>query len=873
MVSVPILDTITPMMKQYREIKKKYPEAILFFRLGDFYEMFFEDAKVASSLLQIVLTKRNSRGVGTGRSIPMCGIPYHAALNYITKLIKNGYKVAICEQVEDPKLAKGIVKREVVRLITPGTVIEDALLEKKANNFLFSLKLNNKLAGLSFVDVSTGEFLITEIDLASYPDKIFEEIDKFKPHEAVLPKSYEITQIKLLKFLKENNILIDYYEDYCFDLDITKETLLKHFKINSLAGFGVDDFTLGISCAGVVINYLQETQKGILLHINKLTPYNSTEYMLVDSSTRKNLELFERMSDKNQEGTLYWVIDKTVSPMGGRLLKRWILEPLLSITKIKERQEGVEELLKDYILRTEIRKVISNLSDIERISGKIGTKSANARDLIALKISLKEIPEIKKLLENVKFKILTEIKNNLDELKEVIFLVESNIEEEPPLSIKEGNIIKDGVNEELDKLRNISRSGKEWIVKFQEQERKRTGISSLKVGFTSVFGYYIEISRANLSFVPDNYTRKQTLTNAERFITQELKEYESLVLSSDEKINLLEYELFCETREKIITYIPNIQKNSFYISYLDSISSLSEVAFANKYIKPEINDTEVIDIKDGRHPVIELIVENGFVPNDTYLGKENQLIIVTGPNMAGKSTYLRQVALLSLLAQIGSFIPAKEAKIGIVDRIFTRVGASDNLALGHSTFMVEMLETANILNNATQRSLIILDEIGRGTATFDGISLAWAVAEYIHNKLGAKTLFATHFYELTELSLTLPRVKNYNILVKEWNDEIIFLRKIAEGAADRSYGIQVARLAGLPKEILNRAKEILSNLEDANYKIGGAGEKSNQLSVFEDFNNEIIEDFKKMDINKLTPVEALNKLSELKKKMKSRDSS
>jgi DNA mismatch repair protein MutS len=873
------MDSITPMMKQYRDIKKKYPDAILFFRLGDFYEMFFEDAKIASSLLQIVLTKRNSRGDSKSEDIPMCGIPYHSALNYITKLIKNGYKVAICEQVEDPKLAKGIVKREVVRLITPGTVIEDALLEKKANNFLFSLKFGNKLAGISFVDVSTGEFLITEIDITNYSEKIFEEIDKFKPREVILPKSYETTQKRLLKFLEENNILINYYEDYYFDLDIARETLLKHFKLNSLEGFGINDFTLAVSCAGVIINYLQETQKGVLTHINKIVPYNPTEFMILDSSTRRNLELFERTVDRSSEGTLYWVLDKTVSPMGGRLLKRWILEPLLNISKIKERQEGIEELLKDYILRAEIRKVISNLSDFERICSKLGTKSVNARDLIDLKNSLKEIPKIKKLLENVSSKILLDIKSNLDDLKEVSLLIENNIEEEPPLSIKEGNIIKDGVNEELDRLRNISRSGKEWIIKFQENERKRTGIGSLKVGFNSVFGYYIEVSKANLSLVPSNYIRKQTLTNAERFITSELKEYESLVLSSNEKINALEYELFCDIREKVSNYIPTIQKNSFYISCLDSLCSLAEVAFTNKYIKPEVNDTEVIDIKDGRHPVVELIVKDGFVPNSTYLDKDNQLIILTGPNMAGKSTYLRQVALLVLLAQIGSFIPATEAKIGIVDRIFTRVGASDNLTLGQSTFMVEMLETSNILNNATSRSLLILDEIGRGTATFDGISIAWAVAEYIHNKIGAKTLFATHFYELTELSLTLPKVKNYNVLVKEWNDEIIFLRKIVEGAADRSYGIQVARLAGLPKEILSRAKEILGNLEEANYdsdgksKINGIKKKSSQLSIFEEKSitnkeKEIIEDLKDINIDELTPIEALNKLSEIKKKIK-----
>lgn len=871
-------DVITPMMMQYRKIKKQYPDAILFFRLGDFYEMFFEDAKVASSVLQIVLTKRGSRGNNGSINVPMCGIPFHSALNYITKLIKSGYKVAICEQVEDPKLAKGIVKREVIKLITPGTVIEDALLEKKSNNFLAAAKVTNELAGLSFVDISTGEFLITEVNIEKYPYKLFEEMNKFKPLEAILPKSYETTKPDLIRYFEGNNILLNFYEDYYFEPDIAKDILLKHFKLNSLEGFGVDGLELATSSAGVILNYLIEAQKGVITHINKIIPYNPTEFMTLDAATRRNLELFERTSDKSTEGTLYWVLDKTVTSMGGRLLKRWILEPLLSIPKIKRRQEAVEELLKDLILMNEVRTILSNMCDFERLAGRIGCKSVNARDLITLKLSLKEIPKIKELLKDIKSANLIQIKHELNELKEVIDLIQSNIEEDPPMGLKEGNLIKAGVNKELDDLRNISSSGKDWIIKFQETERKRTGINSLKVGFNSVFGYYIEVSKANLNLIPPDYTRKQTLSNAERFITQELKEYETLVLTSEEKINNLEYNLFCEIRDKISLAISSIQQNASLIAQLDCYASFAEIANTNKYIKPEVNESDVINIKDGRHPVVELITKESFIPNDIHLdNSEDQLIIITGPNMAGKSTYLRQVALLVFLTQIGSFVPATSADVGIVDRIFTRVGASDNLALGQSTFMVEMLETANILNNATRRSLIILDEIGRGTATFDGISIAWAVAEYIHNenKLGAKTLFATHFYELTELALTLPRVKNYNILVKEWNDEIIFLRKIVSGTADRSYGIQVARLAGLPKEVLNRAKEILANLENANYddygrsKIGKFNEPDLQLPMFQENierGQEIIKELKDISIDNLTPVEALSKLNELKKK-------
>jgi len=881
------LDSLTPMMRQYREIKKQYPDAILFFRLGDFYEMFFEDAKLASKVLQIVLTKRGGGRGGaekTDTGAPMCGIPFHSSLNYITRLIKNGYKVAICEQVEDPKLAKGLVKREVVKLITPGTVLEDGLLEAKSNNFLACLKLDNGTAGLAFIDISTGEFLVTEVNVKAGPDAAFDELNKFRPKEIILPQTFEAGQPLLIKYLAVNNILVNYFEDYYFDTEIAREALKKHFKVASLDGFGILEYNSAVGAAGVALKYIEETQKGVVAHINKISPYNPGDFMLVDGSTRKNLELFERMADKTQEGTLFQVLDKTVSAMGGRVLKRWLLEPLLDVKEIIKRQEGVAEILEDYILRQNIRKALNALTDFERVSGKIGCKTVNARELAALKNSLKELPGLKKILEKCKSKIILDIKEKLHLLEETAKQLETHLEENPPLTIKEGNIIKAGINEELDKLKNVSRGGKDWITKFQEGERKRTGISSLKVGYTSVFGYYIEVSKANMTKAPDNYTRKQTLTNAERFITPELKEYEGLVLSSEEKITALEYEIFCGLREKVAQKLPELQENAQLAGSLDTLAAFAEAAAVNKYVKPEINETDLISIKGGRHPVIELIVPDGFVSNDTVLdNKDSQIIILTGPNMAGKSTYLRQTALIVLMAQIGSFVPADSAVIGVVDRIFTRVGASDNLALGQSTFMVEMLETANILNNATKRSLIILDEIGRGTATFDGISIAWAVVEYLHDekKLGAKTIFATHFYELTELALTLPRVKNYNILVKEWKDEIIFVRKIVEGAADRSYGIQVARLAGLPKEVLKRSKEILHNLEEANYdkegksKIAGGAAVISQMSIFDarvpkqsEETVKALELLKKLegiDVNGLSPIEAINVLNELKK--------
>lgn len=874
----------TPMMKQYIETRKKYHDCILLFRLGDFYEMFLEDAKLASKLLGIVLT---SRKAGKGNKIPMAGIPYHSANNYITKLIRAGKKIAICEQVEDPKFAKGIVKREVVKVITPGTVLEPNLLDDKSNNYIMSLIRNRNFIGISVVDITTGESLVSEFEDKNL-NKLDNEIFKFKPSECIIPEQ----DTELLGILKKYEFIsINPYESFAFEYIQARELLISHFtraeyrgKTTSLSGFGIDGLTYCICAYGALLKYLKETQLTTIEHINKVRFYSILDYMIIDSSTLRNLELVSRSySDNGRAGTLLAVMDHTKTSMGARMLKNWILQPLLNIPKIKERQEGVEELYKDTLKRKSLEELLDKIYDIERLAGRIGCKVANARDLISLKESIKIIPLIKEKLKDFNSFILQDIKN-IDELPDMEELIEKSILHEPSVDLKSGNLIKQGYNEELDNIKNEIKDVKDWIASLQEKERKRTRISSLKVRFNTVFGYYIEVSKANLENVPDDYIRKQTLVNAERFITPELKEYESKVLGAEERIRELEYNLFCEIRDKISGNIDRIQKTAFYLALLDTLVSLAEVAANYNYVKPEVNESDCLEIKDGRHPVIERIIQEQFVPNDTNLNNtENQILIITGPNMAGKSTYLRQVALLVLMSQIGSFIPAEKASIGIVDRIFTRVGASDNIVYGQSTFMVEMTEVANILNNATNKSLIILDEVGRGTSTFDGISIAWAVVEYLHNEknISAKTLFATHFYELTELTLTLSRVKNYNIAVKEYNDNIMFLRKIVEGSADRSYGIQVARLAGLPRQVLERAKEVLTNLEKVNYSDDGKSnigkhieEKENfsQMSLLDEAERHLAEtehkltnELKKIDVDNITPIQALSKLNELKK--------
>ncbi|MEK6647350.1 MAG: DNA mismatch repair protein MutS [Candidatus Firestonebacteria bacterium] len=882
------MSDFTPMMRQYQELKKQYPEAILFFRLGDFYEVFFDDAKTVSKLLEITLT---SREAGKGKRAPMAGVPHYTVNTYIGKLIKYGYKVAICDQMEDPKFAKGIVKREIVKIVTPGTVLESNLLDGKTNNYLVVLNFLKNIVGVAAVDLSTGEFQVTEIPgdygniikdkhTQSFPtsghhervvltNKLADELVRFKPAECIVPAS--INKEQILKWLP--NVSIVSREDWCFAEDTGREILLEQFKIKSLVGFGCENLHLAVGAAGVALNYLKETQKTDLSHITKIVTYTTLEFMSLDFSTQKNLELIQR-TDGQSRGTLFDILDLTLTPMGARMLRSWMLQPLLNVNEIKKRQDAVEELYNEFALRMGIRDLLSKIYDIERLAGKIGCKSANAKDLIALSSSLKIIPVIKEKLKDVQSWVLKEISVNLDPVTEIVELVDKGITEEPPFTIKEGGVIKNGYSEELDKLRQISKGGKDWITALEDKEKKRTGIGSLKVRFNSVFGYYIEITKSNLSLVPADYIRKQTVVNAERFITPELKEYESVILGADEKINNMEYEIFCEIRDKVAGFANRIQDNAKLVAILDACSSLAEVALKYNYIKPKVNESDTIVVKNGRHPVIERLSSESFVPNDVYLDSDtNQILIITGPNMAGKSTYLRQVALIVLMAQMGSFIPADSAEIGIVDRIFTRVGAADNLIAGQSTFMVEMSETANMLNNATSKSLIILDEVGRGTSTFDGISIAWSVVEYLHNnKQGAKTLFATHFYELTELEMLLPRVKNYNIVVKEWNEEIIFLRKIIEGSADRSYGIQVARLAGLPKEVLHRAKEILKSLEDANYTDNGKPRIGNikedkQISLFENQQYLVIEELQKLDVEKLTPIDAINKLNELKSKL------
>ena len=875
------MSDLTPMMKQYLEIKKKYPDTILFFRLGDFYEMFNEDAKIASKVLQIALT---SRTAGEGRQIkmPMCGVPFHAANSYIIKLINAGYKVAICEQMEDPKTAKGLVKREIIKIITPGTIIEEDNLNKKLNNYLLSFFISEKNAGIAYLDISTGEFFTREINITDNFDKLVDVIININPAEILLPESYKENKIYLKNIIERlkleiEKIFINYYNDWNFQYEIAYEKIKEHFKILSTESFGINEKSLSLIPAGALISYLYETQKTVLYHINKITNYVSDKFMILDSVTLKNLEIL----DTEQKGTaltLINILDYTKTGMGSRELKKWLKQPLLNIEEIKKRQEIIKFFINFPDLKDSLTDLLSEMADIERITGKLGSLNINGRDLIALKNSIKLLSQIDEIIKDTNNDNL--VKNYIlsnEKLNEVFDIIDKAIEEEPPITIKEGGLIKSSYNEELKRLKDISKNSKEWLSSLQENERKRTGINSLKVGYTSVFGYYIEVSKANLANVPDNYVRKQTLVNGERFITPELKEYETTILNAEEKIKNLEYEIFLSIRTKLIDYIIYLQNVSNKIAELDCLLSLSEAAIKNNYICPEITEDGVILIKDGRHPVVEKSLGyNEFVPNDTELDtKENIIMMITGPNMAGKSTYMRQVGIIVIMAQIGSFVPASSAKISIVDRVFTRVGASDYLARGQSTFMVEMIETANILNNATKDSLIILDEVGRGTSTFDGISIAWAITEYIHNRIKAKTLFATHYYELTEIADILPFVQNYNIQVKEWGDKIIFLRKIIKGAADKSYGIHVAQLAGLPQEIIDKSFLILKSLEEANYnkngktKIGSiTSEKQNneQLDLFGIENEKIKNEIKDMDINKLTPFEALAKLKELKDK-------
>jgi len=860
---------LTPMMKQYFEIKNQHKDKILFFRLGDFYEMFYEDAITASKELEITLTGRDC---GQEERAPMCGIPYHAAENYIARLIEKNYKVAICEQVEDPALAKGLVRREIVKIITPGTVTESSMLDERNNNYLLSLYADSKLSALSYLDLSTGEFYCTYADNTDLSN-IRNEINRINPSEII--SNTEMQDIKA-QYSAYNLLDKKYYDKE----DCTRR-LRRQFAVSSLEGLGIDNDSLLLS-TGALLLYLDDIQKVSLDNINYIKSYSISSFMVLDQSTRRNLELSETIRGKSKKGALLSVIDRTSTAMGGRKLKGWLEKPLLSTAEINRRLDAVDELYNDFLKREEIKEYLKSMYDIERLASRIALGSANAKDLIAFRNSVRNLPYIKSLLSDCNSNLLKNTYDNLDVLEDLYEIIDKSINEDPPFVLKEGNLIKDGFNNELDEIRSASVNGKQWIAELEQQEKEKTGIKSLKIGFNKVFGYYIDITKSNLPSVPDYFIRKQTLSNSERYITPELKRLEDMVLGAEEKLIELEYQIFIEIRNEIAVHIKRIQQTASFLSDLDCLCSMAEVSQKYNYVRPEVNNTDRLIIENGRHPVVEALnSEFKFVPNNTLLdNEENRLLIITGPNMAGKSTYMRQVALITLMAQIGCFVPAAKAEIGVVDRIFTRVGASDDLASGQSTFMVEMSELANIINNATSRSLVILDEIGRGTSTFDGLSIAWSVVEFIGDKekLGAKTLFATHYHELTELEDKLEGVKNYCVLVEENGKDIVFLRKIARGGASGSYGIHVARLAGIPEPILERSSEILSILEKSGknnqtdisvrHKRKKPVLSDNEPNLFNFASFSLADELKALDVANMTPVQALNKLLELQDKVK-----
>ncbi len=851
------MSELTPLMKQYFGVKEQYPDAIVFFRLGDFYEMFGEDAKIASRVLQIALTSRDK---SKEDQIPMCGIPYFSADSYITKLIRAGHKVAICEQMEDPKLAKGIVQREVIRVVTPGTHQPD---QPKENAYIMSIFPYQKASGITVADVSTGEFVVYETD-----KPVEDEISRYEPREILCPASMKDNLYYKEAFLGH---YVTYYGDIYFDFTDAYRTLLKHFKVASLDGYGCEGMQAGISAAGGLISYLEDTQR--ILTFKKITVPSTTSYMFLDAATKRNLELLHNIKDCTIEGSLLWVLDETLTPMGGRFMRNAIANPLIKPAEIIERQRAIEAIIEDFELFEELRFTLRKIQDIERLTSKIVSRSAGPRDLIALKNSLELIPTIKKALSNSPVDSISSIGKRMVEFSELEHMIASSIADTPPISSKEGGFIRKGFNKEVDDLRDISTHGKDYIARLETEERQKTGISSLKIGFNKVFGYYIEITKANLHLAPPDYMRKQTLANCERFITSDLKEYETKVLGAEDKLKELESELFQGILEKMQRYTDKLLDTAGLIALIDFFSALSAIAKKYDYVRPVVSDGDVIEITDGRHPVIERLIsahgislmDEKFIPNNAYLdASENRLLVITGPNMAGKSTYMRQVSLIILMAQMGSFVPALRAKIGVVDRIFTRIGASDFIAKGQSTFMVEMIETANILNNATAKSLILLDEVGRGTSTFDGISIAWAVAEYIIEKVRARTLFATHYHELTNLVMNMEGIKNYNVVVKEWGDEVIFLRKIEKGPADKSYGIQVARLAGLPEEVIEKSKLVLEKLEKK--ETSALVPKLAQMDLFSTGDPVTVE-LMNLDVSAMKPQDALRKLRELKKKV------
>lgn len=860
----------TPLMRQYQQVKAKYPGTILLFRMGDFYETFEEDAKIASKVLGITLTRR---GNGAAGEVPLAGFPHHALETYLPKLLKAGHRVAVCEQLEDPRFAKGLVKRDVIEVVTPGVAFSDKVLDQRRNNYLAALALpsaiatSNDLVGLAFVDVSTGEFSAGEIPLKLLP----EQIANLQPAELLIQKRDAESVQQLVKGSFSG--IVSRLDDWIFTIDFGYELLVNHFKTQSLKGFGLEELKMAVVAAGAVMKYLQEVQKANLAHIRKIVPYDVSDQIVLDASTKRNLEIVSTIQGAS-EGTLFSIIDRTQTPMGGRLLKQWINRPLKSVAPIKERQGAVGELVRDESTRRDLAGELGDIGDLERLIAKIATGRANPRELNALKEFLKCVPSVKALLGACRSSMNCSLRDKLDPMRQAVDLIAAAIADDPPLSLIDGGVIRKGYNADLDELRTLAFSGKDWIARLQEQERQRTGISSLKTGYNSVFGYYIEITHTHREKIPPDYIRKQTLTNAERYITPELKEYEEKILHAEEKISALEARLFDELRAGLTAYAGEIQGNAATIAAIDCLVSLAEAGADYQFVLPEVDDSLVIKIEQGRHPVIERLLPPGeqFTPNDTLLdGEKDQILIITGPNMSGKSSYLRQVGLITLLAQIGSYVPAKSAKIGIVDKIFTRVGASDNIASGESTFLVEMHEAAHIVNTATSRSLILLDEIGRGTSTFDGISIAWALTEYLHERIGARTLFATHYHELNELAEHYPRIRNYKVDVREYGDKVVFLHKVVAGFADHSYGIQVAQLAGLPEEVTERAKKILVTLESADLTVRGGGKKGGggggpvQMTLFEMKDDRLRSEIKGIEIEKLTPLEALQKLAALKK--------
>ena len=876
---------LTPMMQQYMAIKEQYKDCILFYRLGDFYEMFYDDALTASRELEITLTGKNC---GQEERAPMCGVPYHAVDVYLNKLVAKGYKVAICEQAEDPKQAKGIVKREVIRIVTPGTNLSQQALDEGRNNYLMCLVYDNNQFGLAITDISTGDFYTTEVATLK---ELYDEIHRFSPSEIICNDSFYMSGASLDDFKDRLHVSVSTLDTWYMDEAVSVQKIKEHFKVASLDGLGLTDFPSGTLAVGALLLYLYETQKNTLDNLTKITPYRSGGYMIIDSATNRNLELIETLREKQKKGSLLWVLDKTKTAMGARLMRNWIEQPLIEKKKITARQDAVEELYNDMITREEIREYLNTVYDLERLVTRISYRTANPRDLIAFKTSLGMIPPVKQLLSQAKSAELKEIDERMDCLEDIYDLIEKSIQDEPPIMIREGGMIKEGYNEDVDKFRLSRTEGKTWLAELEAREKEKTGIKNLRVRYNKVFGYYLEVTNSYKELVPEDWTRKQTLANAERYITPELKELEDMILGAEDKLAALEYDLYCEVRDSIGEQVVRIQETAKAIAHLDVLASLACVAQSNDYVRPSINTKGVIDIQGGRHPVVEKMNNNQmFIDNDTYLDNKNHRIsIITGPNMAGKSTYMRQSALIVLMAQIGSFVPAKSANIGIVDRIFTRVGASDDLASGQSTFMVEMTEVANILRNATSRSLLILDEIGRGTSTFDGLSIAWAVVEHISNPklLGAKTLFATHYHELTELEGKLDSVNNYCIAVREQGDDIIFLRKIIRGGADKSYGIQVARLAGVPDSVIDRAKEISSWLEETdvtdkakNLQVRTSAKKKEvvreavpaekQMSLFDIYpaDHPVLKELAGLDVSNMTPIQALNTLYELQKRLK-----